>query len=327
MMNFCTLFDSYYIHKGIAAYLSLERYTDDFHLYVMAFDIDCYNKLKEIGFKNMTVELVDNFETPELLKVKPSRNRAEYCWTCGPSVIDFFMKSYNLENLTYIDADLFFLSSPEVLFKEIGNKDIAITEHNNEDSSISGRFCVQYQYFTNKREGLASLHWWRDRCIEWCFSRYEDGKFGDQRYIEQFPDRYKSLCIIQNRGAGIASWNMNRYDYTNHSVIFEGEEYDFVFFHMHGIRTDIVDSVLQIHCVTCILNDDTKKLFFEPYAKLLMQVYNDYLGKQVKDFVIIERTKLSILYSDIKKIFRGNKLIRKIYFTFKSYNGLEKKQI
>lgn len=327
MMNFCTLFDSYYIHKGIAAYLSLERYTDDFHLFVMAFDIDCYRKLKEIGFKNMTVELVDNFETPELLNVKPFRNKAEYCWTCGPSVIDFFMKSYKLENLTYIDADLFFLSSPEILFKEIGDKEIAITEHNNEDSSISGRFCVQYQFFANKGEGLTSLHWWRDRCIEWCFSRYEDGKFGDQRYIEQFPDRYKSLCIIQNRGAGIASWNMERYNYTNHSVIFEGKEYDFVFFHMHGIRTDIVDSVLKIHCVTCVLNDDTKQLFFEPYAKLLMQVYNEYLGKPVKDFAIIERTKLSILYSDIKKFFRGNKLIRKIYFTFKSYNGLEKKQI
>lgn len=327
MMNYCTLFDSYYIHKGIALYLSLESITEDFHLYVMAFDKDSYNKLKELSFKHMTVELLDNFETPELLKVKPTRNKAEYCWTCGPSVIDFFMSTYSLPNLTYIDADLYFLNNPNVLFYEIGNKDIAVTEHNNEDCSISGRFCVQYQYFTNKGEGLEALHWWRDRCIEWCYSRFEDGKFGDQRYVDQFPNRYTSLCIVKNRGAGIASWNMNRYTYTEHSLIFDNREDEFVFFHMHGIRTDIVDSKLQLHCVTCILNDDTRKLFFEPYAELLLRVYNEYLNKRVDSYEIIERTKLSIWYSKIKKVFRGNEIIRSLYFKFKSYNGHEKKQI
>ena len=81
MMNFCTLFDSYYLHKGIALYLSLEKVTSDFHMYVMAFDKKSYDKLKSIGFKRMTVELLDEFETPELLAVKPTRNKAEYCWT------------------------------------------------------------------------------------------------------------------------------------------------------------------------------------------------------------------------------------------------------
>ena len=61
---FCTYFDSYYIDKGIALYLSLERvYQDKFHLYVMAFDEDCLRKLDEIGFPQMTVELLADFET------------------------------------------------------------------------------------------------------------------------------------------------------------------------------------------------------------------------------------------------------------------------
>ena len=32
--------------------------------------------------------------------------------------------------------------------------------------------------------GLKALKWWRDRCLEWCYARIEDGKFGDQFYIE-----------------------------------------------------------------------------------------------------------------------------------------------
>ena len=41
MLYYCTLFDSNYISKGIALYLSLERHTDDFLLYVMAMDRKC----------------------------------------------------------------------------------------------------------------------------------------------------------------------------------------------------------------------------------------------------------------------------------------------
>ena len=72
-MNFCTYFDSYYLLKGLGLYISLERATDDFHLFVMAFDKDCYKKLQSFGFKHMTVELLDDFETPELLAVKGDR--------------------------------------------------------------------------------------------------------------------------------------------------------------------------------------------------------------------------------------------------------------
>jgi hypothetical protein len=128
MMNFCTLFDSYYLHKGIALYLSLEHVTCDFHLYVMAFDKESYGKLTALGFKHMTVELVDDFESPELLAVKPSRSKGEYCWTCGPSVIYHFLTKNNLDEITYLDADLFFLTDPKTIFEEIGSSSVAITE-------------------------------------------------------------------------------------------------------------------------------------------------------------------------------------------------------
>ena len=329
MMNFCTLFDSYYIHKGIATYLSLRRVTDNFHLYVMAFDRDSYEKLNSLGFDNMTVEFVDDFETPDLLEVKLTRNKAEYCWTCGSAITWHFLNKYSLPGITYIDSDLFFLNDPKVVFDEIGNKSIAVTEHNNVDSSMSGRFCVQFNYFKNDEEGRKALKWWRDSCVEWCFDRYEDGKYGDQRYVDQFPQRYKSLCIVKNLGAGIGPWNMNRYQYTNHSLIFNRREDDFVFFHMHGIKSEFNGDQFVLRCVDCRLSDDTQRLFFEPYVKLLLEVYNKYLGRELKSYKIVRKSNKAILFSKIKLRFRTNPIARWIYKDLLGvkYNGNEEKQI
>ena len=38
VLNFCTLFDSYYLDKGLALYLSLKKVCDNFRLYVFCFD-------------------------------------------------------------------------------------------------------------------------------------------------------------------------------------------------------------------------------------------------------------------------------------------------
>ena len=51
MLNFCTLFDSYYLDKGLALYHSLCKATDDFDLYVFCFDEKSYEILTE---KNRT---------------------------------------------------------------------------------------------------------------------------------------------------------------------------------------------------------------------------------------------------------------------------------
>ena len=106
MMNFCTLFDSYYMHKGLALYRSLLKNCLDFHLYIMAFDFPCYEKLKNLGLNNVTIRYICDFETEELISLKDQRTKAEYCWTCGPAIIEYFIETFSLNNCTYLDADL-----------------------------------------------------------------------------------------------------------------------------------------------------------------------------------------------------------------------------
>ena len=283
MMNFCTLFDSYYLLKGLVLYCSLEIVTDDFHLYVMALDRDCYDKLKLCHLPHMTIELLDDFETPELLAVKTSRTKAEYCWTCGPSVIWHFMKKHNLPEITYLDSDLFFMGDPHAIQQEIGKSSVCITEQGigEEAMKLYGRYCVQYMYFRNDEEGCRTLKWWRDSCIEWCFQRFEDDKYGDQKYLDKFPTLSSSLCVLQNPSAGIAPWNMNNYKLKGNSILKDGKEYPFVFFHMHGITADIKGNHLTMKSLHHKFNKEQIDKFLYPYALLNMEVLNKYFKVKI----------------------------------------------
>lgn len=318
MMNFCTLFDSYYIHKGIALYLSLERTTNDFHLYVMAFDKSCYDKLNDLDFKHMTVELLDEFETPELLEVKPTRNKAEYCWTAGPSVIYHFLSKYNLERLTYLDSDLFFLSDPRIIEEEAGESSIVITEQgiSEIDAERYGKYCVQYMTFKNDEEGLAALTWWRDSCIEWCFQIMEPTRYADQKYLDQFPVRWKNVCVLENLGAGVAPWNMGRYKYVANTVTYKGDSYPLVFFHMHGLVFSNSGTVLVAKSHHFALNDDVIRLFYRPYTNLMLEVFSKYLGQNVSSCCIKNMPVLRKVEYKIRDWVKKSRFLTSLYFKY-----------
>ena len=325
--NFCTLFDSNYIHKGIALHQSLINVNCDFNLFILALDDDCFYKLTNLNLQNVFVIKLENFETKELLSVKKSRTIAEYCWTCGPSLIYYCINKFSLDSCTYLDSDMMFYKSPKTIFDEIGDNSIAITEHFTEKiDELTGRFCVQFVYFKNDTEGLSALKWWRDKCIEWCFSRFEDGKYGDQKYLDYFPSLFEKICILKNRGAGVAQWNAFQYDFSKFGkIIFNTEEIDIIFYHYHGTRIELNHSVLILKTITYDLNYDLNINCYLPYLELLKKVYITFLNKNVATISIESRNISSIIFSKIKKILRHNKIIQYVYyniFNFK-YKGYD----
>ena len=66
MHNYCTLFDSNYLTRGLAMYESLKKYSHNFHLFIFAFDIRSYNLLKKLKLVSTTVISLKEFEDEEL---------------------------------------------------------------------------------------------------------------------------------------------------------------------------------------------------------------------------------------------------------------------
>ncbi len=298
-MNFCTLFDSNYANKGIALYLSLEQQTDDFVLYVMGMDRKCQDILNAIGFKHMIVECIDDVDSPELAEAKSNRSRAEFCWTCGSFFTDYFLHKYNLPDITYLDSDLMFFSSPQVVFDELKRKNasVGLASHFMK-YPLFGKYCVQYVYFKNDKDGSDCLRWWRDECLKWCYSRVEDGKYGDQKYLDYFADKFNRVCEIENRGVGVAYWNMNDNSYRDGFTYYKGDKWPTVFFHYSGINVQVKDGVMTFRH-TMYLTKSIRQTFIEPYAELMKQTFTKYLNTPIREVVI---TPLSVWNYRVKSI-------------------------
>src|ERR1700759_1232567 len=105
MLNFCTLFDSNYLSRGLELFESLKKTKTNFHLYVVAFDSECYDYLKKLNKTELTAISLADFEDEKLRQVKSNRTTAEYCWTCTPSIILYSIEKFQLPSCTYVDAD------------------------------------------------------------------------------------------------------------------------------------------------------------------------------------------------------------------------------
>jgi len=276
MYNFCTLFDTHYISRGITMYSSLEKHCADFHIYIFAFNDKALHILKSLQLKHATIISLQEFEDEKLLKVKPTRSIGEYCWTSTSSTILYVIEKYKVENCTYLDADLYFYSSPKPIFDELGTNSILLTEHRytklHNKSKTAGKYCVQFITFKNDERGLKALRWWRERCLEWCFAYYEDGKFGDQLYLEDWTERFEGVHVMKHLGGGLAAWNIQQYDiFENNDKLFGkekggGEVFEVIFYHFHYLRF-FTDNKIELGRRP--LSNEVLQYFYKPYIRLL----------------------------------------------------------
>lgn len=250
--NFCTLFDSGFLDRGIPLYKSLERNMKDFSLYVYTFDKKAYDILKELSFDKMIVLFIDDIETERMKQVRSERSRAEYCWTCTPIIIEHALDTFKLDNCTYVDADTFFYSDPSCLIEEMlqAKCDVLITKHgfpDNREGRIteakSGKYCVQFNTFLNTKEARDVLSWWKEQCLLCCSSTPIDGKFGDQKYLENWVENFPKVYESMNFGAGVANWNITRFSLhsreSEHIYIMDKRSKKItpvIFYHFHGLK-------------------------------------------------------------------------------------------
>lgn len=162
----------------------------------------------------------------------------ETMWRLGPQRIRTEMQRAQ-SDITYVDADYYFFGPLDEYYAEVGDAPAAIIPHNmttleqaehmalaaardrppglppkpyeftgslhEMHAPLYGTYNVGMVYFDNTVQGRKILDWWVARCAEWCHARVEDGKFGDQKYLDEFPAM--GAKVIENVGVGMGPWS------------------------------------------------------------------------------------------------------------------------
>ena len=214
MRYYCTYFDRNYLLRGLTLYQSLKQHAQPFTLWVLCFDDWSFEVLTKLAQPDLRPVALADFERGDaaLLSVKPSRSKVEYYFTCSPSwPLYLLTQNPEIDLLTYLDADLYFFSSPEPIFAEMGSGSVLIVGHRFPEHlrfiEVNGIYNVGLISFRNDARGRKCLEWWRERCLEWCYDRQEDGKYADQKYLDDWPERFEGVAVLQHSGAGLAPWN------------------------------------------------------------------------------------------------------------------------
>lgn len=243
MRYFCTYFDHNYLPLGLALYRSLKQHSPDFKLWVLCLSPTCYDVLKQLDLPDINPISLNEFERGDeaLLGAKQNRRLIEYYFTCTPSLPLFVLNNYpEVDLITYLDADLFFFSDISPIYEEIADGSIAIIEHRFSPERLElvkfGIYNVGWLSFRRDENGFACLRWWRERCIEWCYDRPENGRFADQKYLDDWPDRFSGVVVLQHKGANVGHWNTNNYQiYADRDRLWIDEQL-LIFFHFHAFK-------------------------------------------------------------------------------------------
>ena len=242
--EFCTLFDINYLPRGLVLYRSLERHCTDFWLRVFCMDTQTKEILDGLELPRLIAIGLDELEAHdrELLAVKPTRTQVEYCWTATPAVCAYALETEpELEAITYLDADLMFFRDPEPIWQELGDDSVLIVPHRyapqwQAHEETSGTYNVEFMTFRRDERGLGVLEWWRERCLEWCYFRFEDGKMGDQKYLDDWPERFAGVHVLEHPGGGLAPWNVDKYELARQNGSVFVDDRELVFYHYHSLR-------------------------------------------------------------------------------------------
>lgn len=283
--NFCTLFDSGYLDRGIVMYESLRKVVADFKLYIVAFDEKCEEVLKNERYKYVEVISYKEFEDAELFLAKQNRSRKEFIWTCSAYSIKYVLERYGISECTYIDADMYFYNDPTPLIEEIkeNEMDVGIIEHGFGQhmeykymEKQAGKYCVQFNTFYNNENGLKILNWWTKQCLECCTGIPDGNNFGDQKYLDEFTKLFTGVYEHKNCGAGIAPWNMDRFEIDSEGNVRERKGKKIVpviFVHYHSMEF-IGTNQININVFVRPGKHDKKFIYslYNPYIRELIRI-------------------------------------------------------
>ncbi|MFI5335315.1 MAG: hypothetical protein ACHQ5A_00920, partial [Opitutales bacterium] len=278
MRHYCTLFDSESQDRGLALHQSLVRHGGEFDLVILALDEATG---RELHARRLPQAKVVNLEAltsayPALAAARGDRDWQEFRATCKPWLLRHLLPAVPSDQwLTFLDADQYFLGSPEPVFEAIGqNASIAILPYHYapglEHLATSGRYDSGWVSLKHDSIGMQCAADWAEQCAHWCFRVLEPTRFLDQKYLDAWPGRYPGTAVANLRSAGAGPWRLpgGQLELTE-SGLKIGDEI-FCAYHFSGL-TRLGNALYEanLHRYDLEPTPELRELIYLPYLRIL----------------------------------------------------------
>lgn len=268
-MYFCTLSDKKYLLQGLALYNSISKYVKDFRLCYLCLDDETYEFLNNSVFDNIVPFNLADLEAADAA-LRAARNNpagkygtqySQYCWALTPYFMDFLINKDlipNGKNLTYVDSDIAFYQSPQLILDAVHLNSIGIHSHRysskyNPLDNPAGEFNVGVVVIKNDDTGRACAEWWKD-CLLKPTHRYYHvyGTCGDQKYLDLFEPLFGDVCVFDQPTRNLkpetavgylAPWCVDNVSYHQEGQIkYNGTMQPVVFVHFSHFNYDLTNN-------------------------------------------------------------------------------------
>ncbi|WML39950.1 putative nucleotide-diphospho-sugar transferase [Neobacillus sp. OS1-2] len=285
---YCTIITKSRLYQVLALIVSLDKVrAGDFQFFVLCVDDETYNLLIKLNWKN--VHVFHESEIAEsVVSLRKERKIHEYCWTLKAIFLETILTKYtDIERITFMDSDLYFLDDPEKIFNRQPNCSVLLSREEKYKpewkrnfikrvTNITGEYNSGFISFRRDKMGIACLNWWKEKTIEACKIDPKRGIFGDQKYLNEMPKLFSNICDIELPGVNIGPWNYLKYSFSEKDGYVYIDQCQLIFYHFSGVRIiEQNENIELIHSST-----ENTPFVFSIYHKLLTQLFT--LIKQIE---------------------------------------------
>jgi hypothetical protein len=277
---------------------TLHNHAPNAKIHILCLSEECFKAMQKLHYDFVSLYTLEELEAfdDELVAVKYTRSVIEYYFTITPCFPYFLVQKHSLQEITYLDADLMFFSSPEPIFEEADNAQIIITPHRFSRSLAArkleryGLYNVSWLTFRNGESGIACLQWYRKACLAWCCDRLEGDRFADQKYLDAFPRNFSDVHSIHHMGAGVAPWNLDACAVSSTDNIVKIDGVPLIFYHAHNFN----------RIIGPFYSSGFLKYKYKPSKYVIKYILIPYIEYYKKTLLVIKTNGFNILKVNIR---------------------------
>jgi hypothetical protein len=191
---------------------------------------------------------IKDIEIPDFNRFCAQYNITELNTAVKPFYFSYlFDKNEAVQNIVYLDPDIFVYHPFEVLESHLASNQIVLTPHitmpikddkypSETDFLNAGIYNLGFIALKRGSESIKLINWWKNRLYHLCKIDFENGLFVDQLWLNFATLFFKEVFVLVNPGYNMAYWNLQERSLSKNETgtYLVNGEHPLVFYHFSG---------------------------------------------------------------------------------------------